>query len=109
MPDFTWNQNQSMRDNVINVIEGYLPAINFLSKKNHIADAKKLLTEINTTPKATDLEIYLCLQSLRDELRYEIGEYKRRLDFCVQQMENQNPLLSTLGKAGQSIKAIFGF
>ena len=105
---FTWDQNLSIRDNVSNVIHDYLPyQFNVLTKKTHINDAIDLINYLETHREITDCEIYLSLQSIRQELSGETGEYKKRLNFCVQKIEEQNVLFKTLGSIGQAVKSIF--
>ncbi|MCE0722003.1 MULTISPECIES: hypothetical protein [Legionella] len=106
---FTWNHDLSIRDNVCHVINDYLPyRFNALTQKTHLIEARDLITYLETHPKTTDCEIYLYIQARRQELSDENGEYKKRLNFCVQKMEEQNILLKTLGSAGQAYKSVFG-
>ncbi|WP_419421488.1 hypothetical protein ACNVED_16030 (plasmid) [Legionella sp. D16C41] len=106
---FSWDKDLSIRDNIINVIQGYLPyQFNILTKKTHLSEAKDLIYYLETYPDITDCEAYLRLQAMRQELDNESGEFKKRLNFCVQKMEEQNPLLKTLGSTGQAIKSLFG-
>ncbi len=108
-PLFIWDPELSTRDNVYNVIRDYLPyQFNVLTQKTHLADAREMIDHLETHPNATDCEIYLLMQAMRQELNNEGGEYKKRLTFCVQKMEEQNVLLKTLGSAGQAYKSIFG-
>lgn len=106
---FTWDQDLSIRDNVSNVIHDYLPyGFNVLTKKTHLTDARALIASLETHPNATDCDIYLFVQAIRQELNEETGEFKKRLNFCVQKMEEQNVILKTLGLTGQAIKSVFG-
>lgn len=106
---FIWDHDLSIRDNVRNVIKDYLPyRFNALTKKTHLTDATDLITFLDTHSDATDCEIYLLIQAMRLELSEETGEFKKRLNFCVMKMEEQNVLLKTLGSTGQAIKSVFG-
>ena len=108
-PVFSWDQDLSIRDNVCNVIQDYLPyGFNVLTKKTHLTDARDLITILDTHPDATDCQVYLFVQGMRLELNDETGEFKKRLNFCVQKMEEQNLFLKTMGTTGQAFKSVFG-
>lgn len=106
--EFEWDTHLSIRNNVLKVISAYLPyRFNALTKKTHIEEAKDAIAYLETHTKITDCELYLFIQLRRQELSEENGEYKKRLDFCVQKIEEQNALFKTLGTAGQACKSIF--
>ena len=105
---FSWEQDLSIRDNVKLIMHDYIPyGFNVLTRKTHLADAKKLISFLDTNKTSTDLEIYLLIQKIRQELHDESGEFKKRLNFCVRKIEEQNVLFKTMGETGQAIKSLF--
>ena len=107
--EFTWDNDLSIKQNVCNVIRGYIPyGFNVLTQKNHVADAKALIIFLESSQKVTECEIYINIQAMRETLKDEQGEYKSRLNFCVKKMEEQNSLLKTLGVVGQAFNTVFG-
>lgn len=104
-----WNNQISFKQNAIKIIKGYLPfEVNFLSQKTHVADAKELLNLLNCNPMS-DMEVYLFVQAMRQDLMGETGEFKQRLDFMGTSMEMINPTLKGMGAIGQTIKSVFSF
>ncbi|WP_454781582.1 hypothetical protein [Legionella sp. WA2022007384] len=107
--EFTWDNDLSIKKNVCNIMRGYIPyGFNILTQKTHVADAKALVLFLETNTTVTEFEIYMNLQAMRQVLKDEQGEYKVRLNFCVQKIEEQNSLLKTLGVAGQAFNTVFG-
>ncbi|MDR3504274.1 MAG: hypothetical protein P4L79_17035 [Legionella sp.] len=108
--EFSWNKSHSIRENINQLMTDYIPyKANIFSKKNHIEEAEQILDFLKKDT-LSEIDIYLCVQALRQKLieNNEYGEFKRRLDFAVEQMENQNTFLKGLGTVGQTIKTIFG-
>lgn len=102
--EFSWDQDLSIKDNVKFLIHDYIPyGFNVLTRKT---DAKKLISLLETNQNITDFEIYLLIQTMRQELNDESGEFKNRLNFCVRKMEEQNTLFKTMGETGQAIKSL---
>ncbi|WP_131783739.1 hypothetical protein [Legionella gresilensis] len=107
---FNWDNHLSTRVNVMNVIQAYIPyRFNVFTKKNYIEEAQELVEYLETHSNLKDCEIYLGVQAVRQALKDEDGEFKRRLNFCVQKMEEGNILLKTLGSTGQAFKSLFSF
>jgi hypothetical protein len=105
----TWNHDISIRANVIKIIQDYIPyEFNVMSKKTHTADAKAFLSQLEKSPEATDCDIYLLTQTYRQYLKDDAGDFKKRLNFCVTKIEEQNVLLKTFGSTGQAFKTVFG-
>ncbi len=102
---YQWNQVLDIQQNIILLFQDYNSyEFNLFSKKDHPQDARDLLDSLNEERDISD--IYFIIQALRKNLIDDKGEFKKLLDYAVENMEANDARLDTTGQR-DLIKAIF--
>lgn len=92
--DSLWSDKTSAKNNVIRLLEDYMPySWNILSRKHEVQTVKETIAELRKRLHATPIEVYLYLKAVETSHKGKVktsGEFSRKLRYAIERLEHEN-------------------